>query len=213
MFCPEEILKVYIGVQEYDDAYSDNAFLDCYHDIAYHCTKGYRIVLETENFAISLCSDGVIKEGKEGLQERPNEWLQNGIEIIDRDDVPWVRFETTFFVGERVVSVDWENGIFLVQFDDFLLKIIPHACSDDVPGLRKEDHFSSNFVLGCDRHLKRKCPRCGGDGEILMDFVEDYVVRCKNCKISTWAGMTLIDAIEDWNAGEVECDLSDITIE
>ena len=54
MFCDEKIIKVYMGVVEDDDVYSHNAFLDCYHDIAYHCTVGYRIVLETENYLLPL---------------------------------------------------------------------------------------------------------------------------------------------------------------
>ena len=211
MFCDEKILKVYMGVVE-DDVIFD-AFLDCYHNIAYHCTEEYRIVLETENYAISLSAKGVTKEPKDELCENTGEWLQNGTEIIEECDPPWVRFETTLFVGERVLSVTQKNNIYLVQFDDFTLKLIPHADGNSIEGLRKQDHWSYNYVLGCDRHLKRKCPECGGEGEILLDFVSDYVVRCKNCKRSTWAGMCLIDAIEDWNDGNLNCYVSDVKIE
>ena len=89
MFCDEPIIKVYIGVREDDDIYNHNAFLDCYHDIAYHCTEGYRIVLETENYAISLSSKGVTKERKEDLCENTGEWLQNGIELFEEDEPPY----------------------------------------------------------------------------------------------------------------------------
>lgn len=51
MFCNEPIRKVYIGQPEYNWNDTGNAFLDCYHDIAYHCTDGYRLLLETENYA------------------------------------------------------------------------------------------------------------------------------------------------------------------
>ena len=213
MFCDEKILKVYMGVEEDDDVYNHNAFLDCYHDIAYHCTEGYRIVLETENYAISLSSKGVVKERKEELCENAGEWLQNGIETIEEDEPPWVHFETTLFVGERLLSVIRQNNIYLVQFDDFNLKLIPHLDGDSIEGLHNKNHWSCNYVLGCERHLKKKCPYCDGDGEILLDFVSDYVVRCKKCKHSTYAGMNLIDAITDWNNSAVQCDLSDITIE
>lgn len=214
MFCDEKILKVYTGVVEDDDVYSHNAFLDCYHDIAYHCTEGYRIVLETENYAISLSANGVIKERKEDLHENAGEWLQNGIELIEGDDEPpWVHFETTLFVGEKLISVTEENGLYILQFDDFALKIVPHVNGDSIEGIHKQDHFSYNYVLGCDRHLKRKCPDCGGDGEILLDFVSDYIIRCKKCKKSTWASMTLVEAIEDWNNGELNCVADDIIIE
>lgn len=54
---------------------------------------------------------------------------------------------------------------------------------------------------------------CGGPGELLLDFVSDYVVRCQNCKKSTWTAMNAIDAIEVWNAGELHCDLQKFTIE
>lgn len=213
MFCDEKILKVYMGVVEYDDVYSHNAFLDCYHDIAYHCTEGYRLVLDTENYAISLCKNGVVKQDKNELFEQDGEWLQNGIEFFEDGEAPWVHFETTLFVGERLLSVTKESEIYLLKFDDFVLKIIPHENGDSIDGLHNQDHWSYNYVLGCDRHLKRKCPYCNGDGEILLDFVSDYIVRCKECKKSTWAGMNLIDAITDWNNGELNCMVDEITIE
>lgn len=212
MFCDEEILKVYIGITEDDDLYKHNAFLDCYHDIAYHCTEGYRIVLETCNYAISLSAKGVIKERKEDLKETAGEHLQKGIEILE-DEPPWVLFETTLFAGEKILSVIQQDNIYLIRFDDFTLKLIPHSDGDSIDGLHNKNHWSYNYVLGCERHLKKKCPHCGGDGEILLDFVSDYVVRCKKCKRSTYAGMCLADAITDWNNSELQCDLSDITIE
>ena len=57
------------------------------------------------------------------------------------------------------------------------------------------------------------CPVCGGEGEVLLDFVSDYVVRCKECRHSTYAEMQIRHAVENWNKGEVTCDLSNITIE
>ena len=155
MFCEEKILKVYMGVVEYDDKYSYSEFLDCYHDIAYHCTDGYRLVLETENYAISLCKNGVVKQDKNKLVERENEWIRNGIEYFEDGEAPWVRFETTLFVGERLLSVVKDNDIYLLEFDDFTLKIIPHENGDCIVGLQNQDHWSYNYVLGCDRHLKR----------------------------------------------------------
>ena len=213
MFCDEIIQKVYTGVIEDDDVYSHNAFFDCFHEIAYHCTTGYRLVLETENYAISLSCNGVCIEKKEELQERPGEWLQNGIELFEGDEPPFVSLETTLFVGERLNNVRKENNIYLLQFDDFFMKLIPHEKYDGIEGLRNRDYWSYNYVLGCNRHLKQNCPCCGAAGEILLDFVSDFVVRCKNCKKSTFAEMQVRYAIENWNKGEVQCDLSDITIE
>ena len=167
----------------------------------------------TDNYAISLCSRGVIKERKENFQEAESEWLQNGIERIKSDGLPWVRYETTLFVGERVLSVIEKDRKYLVEFDDFTLNVVPCITDDEITGFRNKDHWSYNYVLGCNRHLKRNCPHCHGEGEILLDFVSDFVVRCKNCKQSTYRQMILINAINEWNDGHVDCDLSDITIE
>lgn len=212
MFCDEEILKVYMGVVEEDDVYNHNAFLDCYRDLAYHCTEGYRLVLETKNYTISLSYDGVKIEKKELLCEKYGEWLQNGVEYFDKE-VPWIHLETTLFVGERLISVSKMDDYFLLQFDDFEMKVVPHEKDDGIEGLYNELYWSYNYILGCDRHLKKCCPHCSGQGEILLDFVRDYVVRCSECKMSTYANMNLINAIDDWNNGEVPCDLSDINIE
>lgn len=212
MFCDEKIISVYVGVIE-DALYTQNAFLDCYHDLAYHCTEGYRMILETENYIISIAANGVIKESKDALCKKKGECLQNGVELIEKDEPPFVSLETMLFVGERLLSVVKEKEIFLLQFEDFTLKLIPHSDGADIEGLRKQNHFSYNYVLGCNRHLKRKCPHCDAGGEILLDFVDDYIVRCKNCKKSTGASMNLVDAIADWNAGKLNCIVDDIQIE
>ncbi|MBR5519359.1 MAG: hypothetical protein IKU55_01445 [Clostridia bacterium] len=213
MFCEERIEKVYIGISEHDDMRNHEAFLDCYHDIAYHCTDGCRIVLATENHAISLSAQGVIHEPRGNFKEKTGEWLREGIEPTDANEPPWVHFETTLFVGERILSVTKQDSIYLVRFDHFTLKLIPHADDEPIERLYKQTHRSYNYVLGCERHLKAKCPLCGGNGEIFLDFVSDYVIRCKKCKHSTYASMNLADAIADWNNGEIQCDLSDITTE
>ena len=82
MFCSESIEKVYIGVVEEDDL-RDKGFLDCCKEIAYHCTEGDRIVLVTENFAISLSKDGVLKESRENLREAEGEYLYDTVTIED----------------------------------------------------------------------------------------------------------------------------------
>lgn len=50
----------------------------------------------------------------------------------------------------------------------------------------------------------------GGEGELLLDFVSDYVVRCKGCGRSTRAEGFAICAIGDWNHGETPCECSGI---
>lgn len=186
--------------------------MDCYHDLTYYCTEGYRLVFVTDNYSISLSANGVIKESKEDLHEGEGEWLQNAVADVGDAEPPFVRYEATLFIGERILSVTENNGKYTVQFDDFTLTVIGCKNKDIVVDIYNKGRLRFCTVSGCDRHLKRNCPHCNGEGEILMDFVSDYIVRCKNCKKSTYGQMMLIDAIDDWNCGYVECDLSDIKI-
>jgi hypothetical protein len=216
IFCDEPIIACYNGRREYDDIDGDNAWFDVFHDIAYHVTEGHRIVLETEHFYISLSHGEVTKTDKTCTIkefEQDGEWLDPFVHDLEDDDLPWVEYESTLFVGERVLDVQNVGDYYLITFDDFELKLIPHKLhDDDFPSLRTSDHWSYNYVLGAERHLTSKC-NCGGEGELLLDFVSDYVVRCKKCKHSTYAQMIAKDAIDEWNAGHIQCDLSDIVIE
>lgn len=49
--------------------------------------------------------------------------------------------------------------------------------------------------------LTRKCT-CGGNGEMLCDFVADFVVRCSRCHLSTHAYIELENAAAHWNAAD-----------
>ena len=53
-FCNEPIIACYRGCGECDDIGGCDEWFDVYYDIAYHVTAGYRIILETEHFYISL---------------------------------------------------------------------------------------------------------------------------------------------------------------
>ena len=212
IFCDEIIVAAYRGTGKYDDMDDAASFLDCYHDLAYHVTKGERIVLETEHFYISLDSDGVSKSKKTSAIkefERPGEWLDSFIHPIDGEP-DWVDYEATLFIGERLLQVEMIETYYLLKFDNFKLKIIPHIHSKEVPGL-DNDNSSYFYVYGAERHIIRKCG-CGGEGELVLDFVSDYIVRCKKCKKSTWAQMNARDAIEEWNDGYTLCDASEIVI-
>ena len=215
MFCNEPIIAAYEGSREYRDIDGANSFFDCYHELAYHVTEGYRIVLETEYHYISLGIRGVElceKTGPITDLEESGEWLEPYIHT-DVGEVPWVDYQSTLFVGERLQSVERASDHYLLQFDDFALKLVPHALGEeDFPSLKNKYHYSYNYVLGAERHIKRACD-CGGSGELLLDFVCDYLVRCKKCGKSTWASMLAQEAIEDWNQGKTECDATDITLE
>lgn len=212
MFCNEPIVQIYLGQDEYESREGANSYFDCYHDLAYHVTEGYRIVLITENWAITLDANGVTKESRSHFAARPGEYLQDGIELMQPDDEPYIHSKHTLFVGERLLKVEKKEEQFVCTFDHFSLAVIPYALNTLDRHLSRMYNWSYNHLLGFDRHLKKDCD-CGGSGEILLDFVSDYVVRCKNCKKSTWAYMELQSAINDWNAGELNCILDDITIE
>ncbi len=47
----------------------------------------------------------------------------------------------------------------------------------------------------------RTC-RCGGRPELILDFVQDFEVRCQSCHTSTMAYMKMADAIRAWESGE-----------
>jgi len=56
----------------------------------------------------------------------------------------------------------------------------------------------------CDMYnhlLTRKCS-CGGDPEMIIDFVDDFEVRCSKCHLSTHAYMKPEDAAKHWNDGD-----------
>lgn len=208
-----------MGQHEYDDIDGANCWFDCYTDLAFHTTEGYRLILETENYMISLGADGVIKTHKDNFRLYENEWLKETVHIwedetengIERDII--IDFENTLFVGQRLLSIEECKEHFILKFGDFSLKLFVYELGKMDKSFPRGDPWSYHRVLGFDSFLKKKCPLCGGDGEILLDFVSDYVVRCKQCKNSSYAEMMIRNAIENWNKGEVQCDLSDIVIE
>ncbi len=55
-------------------------------------------------------------------------------------------------------------------------------------------HHADQF----NNQIKRKC-ECGGDPEMLIDFIDDFIVRCKKCHKATWAYIEPEDAIEHWD--------------
>ena len=214
MLCNEIIEEVFECMPEYNDN-SVNWFFDHYHDMALHLTEGYRIILKTKTYFICIGFYGVKVVSNTENIILDGEYMEPCIHIIDDEDEDeplWVDYESTLFVGEQLVDVKEENNCYILTFSDFKLKVIPHDNPDDIEGLHKQNHWSYNFVYGLDRLLTRKCD-CGGTGEVFLDFVSDYVVRCNKCKKSTYAEMMVVNAIDNWNRGETPCDLSDIEIE
>ena len=214
MFCDEPIIAVYEGAQTHLSGV--NAFLDCYNKLAYHITDGYRIILETENFYISLSTDGITKSNKKISRDdflRAGEFIESFAYNTETDNIAFIDYAFTLFVGERLLDIHKKDGYYQLEFDDFDLTVIPHTLNEsDFPTLKRIQPFSYLRVLGAERHITQKCA-CGGEGELLLNFVADYVVKCKSCNKSTHPKINAIYAIEHWNNGEIQCDLSDITIE
>lgn len=216
MFCNEPIKKVYRGRSEVyhaedDRCYISNSFLDCFDELAYHVETGDSLVLETDNYAIFIEADGIKLKSAPAKPRSDEEWLDPCVET-EMDIVPWIDLEQTLFEGEYLLEVKHKNGIHIIKFTDFELKVVPYSINTMNKGDSRSKCGTYKRILGCDRHLKRKCD-CGGDGEIFLDFVDDYIVRCKSCKKSTWAAMNLICAIDDWNDGQLHCELPNIEIE
>lgn len=52
-----------------------------------------------------------------------------------------------------------------------------------------------------DHLLTRKCS-CGGDGQMFIDFVDDFFVRCAKCHMCTHAHIGPENAAKHWNDGD-----------
>ncbi len=198
MFCDEKIEKVFVGEPKFHDSVED-LFLDCYFDMAIHLCGNYRYILETEHFYLSVEAAGVFKLNKTGSVEsieKDGEWIDPSIHIDDGFD-PWVDLESTLFVGERLLSVSEIEGGFLLKFDDFELRLLPHLALAEFPC--NSPHAYSR-VYGLERLITRKCT-CGGTGEIIIDFVSDFGIRCNKCHLGTYANQCVCDAIDEWNTG------------
>lgn len=209
MFCNEPVKKVYMLYT--DEGYcAGDYYLDFYHSLTYHVGVGCGIVLETEHYAVFVDAFGVHKYNAPATPRSENEWLVSCI-FTELGEADWTEAEQTLFEGECISEVRQDGENFIVSFTNFELKILPYD-SETVNNMLRNGNFSYVPVLGCNRWLKKRCI-CGGEDEIFKDFVDDFIVRCKMCKKSTRAGMNLIDAINDWNNGELHCDLSDIIIE
>ena len=198
MFCDEIIEKVFVGEPKYHDSVGD-LFLDCYYDMAIHLCGKYRYILETEHFYLSVEAAGVFKLDKTGPVEsieKDGEWIDSSIQIEEGFE-PWVDIESTLFVGERLISVSEIEGGFLLKFDDFELRLLPHLALNEFPC--NSPHAYSR-VYGLERLITRKCT-CGGTGEIIIDFVSDFGIRCNKCHLGTYANQCVCDAINEWNDG------------
>ena len=205
MFCDEPIKRVYQRQDwENKEGRWQDAFLEEAFNLEYHATDGHWLIFETENNVISIGFDGV-KLWKTLEEAAPNpEELQD---LSDTED--WEYTEHTLFVGERICDVQRFEKYWNIQFDHFSMRLYPYDNTKQT-GFCLGGRGIAGFVykpMAVGKHLiSRKCS-CGADAEIIIHFTGDYLVRCEKCHKSTWAGMCLIDAIEEWEAGETPIQL------
>lgn len=200
-FCEEPIKKVSERRVYGDEEKSwHNYHLQLVYSLELHTTYGYWIVFETENHVISVGVEGVV------LFDSLEEAVPDSGELDEVVHDDFVQTEYTLFAGERIHAVEWCGSGWKIRFDHFTMGLYPYDESNS-ERISHIDDWNSYEALAAGGHkLTRTCD-CGGEGEILMDFVGDYLVRCKSCHKSTWAEMCLIDAIDSWNRGEPPIEL------
>ncbi len=203
IFCAEPIIGVYLGQPEDELTYGGELFLDCYQeDITLYLTKGFRYLLETEHYGISVEYNGIFllhKTDDVAALENDGEWLDSYYHDDFPDEDPWINHEYTLFVGEHLVCVKKLDDGYFLAFDDFSIKVVPIE-EDDTDNLREKlwDH-ESHRMYGFERYLNQKCT-CGGQGIAYADHVHDFCIECENChKHIPCDQMNIQDAIDEWN--------------
>lgn len=198
MFCKEPVKRVF--TMGYKDEYIKpwhNSFFQKTYWLEYHTTEGYWLVFETENHFITAGFDGVkLYDDEKSLPQENCEKY-----CIDDSEQGEKSAETALFEGERLISVEKQERSWKLIFDNFTMQLFTYD-----EGCYRWFEYRSRMsggepVAGCEHRLKRHCS-CGGDGEVRIDSLFDFVARCKNCHASTEASISLSDAIDDWNKGQ-----------
>ena len=198
MFCNEPIRKVYhiVYCSEREQPWH-NAFFQSTYQLEFHTTEGYWLGFETDHHFITIGYDGVkISEDSSAFHNEP-------YDILDLDEIG-TSFETAVFSGERIVAVEPKKDHIRIHLDHIVLLLYVYGEKDwkwFEHHTRVRDYLP---LAGCERLLQVRC-HCGGEGQVLLDHVDDYVVRCQNCHASTYAHMRITDAVEEWNRGETPC--------
>lgn len=197
MICAEPIRSV--GFKSDEGIFLNNRqdlYLQYADRLALHFTDGFALVFETEHYILELTQDGIQKTEKEQYELSDTEVIESYDYRMDEGIV--VSLESLIFVGERIHSVDHYDGYYCVTFDDVLLDVIHY---DEFPSSICERANEHGALIGCDRHIARRCD-CGGKGEALFDGDENLVIRCAKCHLATRACDVPSDAFAQWNRGE-----------
>ena len=198
MFCDEQIKEVIFGYPV--TALGMSAHMHSWKEPLEWYTQSdakERLILLTDSNAIILDHSGAEVIPHSALQKKNGEFFEAGIVNYDPDEGPVESFESTLFVGQKLNSVVPEDGCFLLEFDDFKMKIIVEDPAAEVahshPG--EEDR-----VYGLDRHIKRRCG-CAGAPHVYIGNVDGFTVKCSGCGAGTYLKMSAIEAIDEWNKG------------
>lgn len=195
MFPTEKIVKAFYMARcaEETDEYMFLFFSPC---VELYVAKGSWLVFQTESGYVLIGADGV------SFTKRLDDYRFPEYDFWDygdeNEDPPIVALETTLFVGERLLRMEKTRETYRLIFDHFSLETYPF--SEDrqyTPG------FQSCYIpIPCfERHIERKCS-CGGQGQVMLDRVDDFFVRCEKCHRATWSQWHLPSVIEEWNNGD-----------
>lgn len=197
MLNDNKIIKVWNMEQIKPEIKGANAYLCFSPVIEYTVTEGYGMILQTEADYIVLGYEGVQVFAE--LPYAPDEFFIEEAEWHWEDGEPGSEIETMLFVGERLVQVQKESDIYILQFDDFKMYLNPRQTN-------AFGYFENSVYVpipGLGRHLTRRC-ECGGLAEVMVDPRDDFLVCCPKCHRSTYAGYNLREAINKWNNNELD---------
>ena len=195
MFCSEPIKKVLqLEIKEELQPNWYNSLLQITHNFEYHTTEGFWILLETDNYYITIGYDGVIKYPK------PYEFPAEKFDVSEVGDGETPCYQEMIFVGQRICDVAIVANVHTIYFDNFKLKLFAYDEKDEkwFEG-RLFTHGDELVPVGV--HLLRKCA-CGGQPEIYLDGVDDFFIRCKECHASTYSDMWFKTSADAWNKGK-----------
>ena len=107
MFCNDPVIRVYEGSM-FGHMASDSV-LNCCSGIAYHCTPGCRMILETQHELISIGASGVQRQTHVPI----GQIAKSGEQIEAFGDgspgTTGIDYEHTLFVGQRLLSVGQDS--------------------------------------------------------------------------------------------------------
>ncbi len=201
MFNPNRIIKVMecSALDAVEKEYNSCFVLS--PEIQYVVTEGMYLILQTEKNYITLGYDGVCIY--DSLPFDKSEYLIEDVdfEVPDSDDII-TDDKTLLFVGERLFNVfEWsDKNVIELEFEDFTMYLYPRRVGKP-PFFWTPRNSVDVPIHGFERYVTRKC-ECGGEPELMLDFVYDFYLRCPKCHRATWDTFDLQYVIDDWNNGE-----------